>query len=282
MAKAKETPEQTTTSQEIVPAPPAEETALVAAKSMEDMFAEDQGDGSQNVGAEDYAIPFITILQKNSPQVDRASTKFIRGADQSNFFNTVTGKFYNSEEPTFFIPCAFQKKYMRWHSRDEGGGLVGEVSPNDPLIVNAKTNARNQITVPGSNDVIIDTHYHYGIFIPPSGVPEWSVISMYSSQLKKSRGWNTLISSIEMTNAATGKAFNPPRYSHLYRLETVPESADTYNWFGWKITVAGQVKDPNLYQKARDFSKAVRENAVRISAPPSHDDVNTNDDNVPF
>ena len=100
---------------------------------------------------------------------------------------------------------------------------------------------------------------------------------MYSTQLKKSRMWNTTMRRI-MIKGPNG-VFNPPSYSHQYRMTTMGETKDTYDWFGWKIVSEGRVENIEIYKMAREFSKQVESGDVRISAPPQEFE---GSDDVPF
>jgi hypothetical protein len=250
---------------------------VVVAPSM-DMFQEDAGGGLANLGANDFAIPFISILQKGSPQVSRANAKHIKGAESGMIMNTVTGKCVPGEATDddpggiLFIPCGYQKQAVRWKNRDSGGGLVCHYLENDPALKKFPRNDRGQLWDPESKDIIIDTAYHFGLVLhEESGFPEFAVISMASTQLKKSRTWNTVMRRI-MFRDAQNRVFNPPSYSHVYRLTTVGEAKDTYDWFGWNIISEGQVKDVSIYKMAREFAKQVESGNVRVSAPPQEFD----------
>jgi hypothetical protein len=72
------------------------------------------------------------------------------------------------------------------------------------------------------------------------GIPEPALITMKSTQLKKSRKWNSMM----MSTKLMGKngPYTPPMYSHLYRLTTQAESNDKGKWYGWKSSVLGQLK----------------------------------------
>lgn len=277
------------------PAPQEERQVQVAgrgelqeATNLDEMFMEDAGAGLNNMGAGDFAIPFLAILQKGSPQVSRANAKYIKGAEPGTIMNTVSQELYDGERGILFIPCGYNKSIVRWKPRDSGGGLVSHHKENDPIIKTLTRNERGQLIDPESNDVFIDTAYHFGLFLHEEevdkgvfevvGLPEWAVISMYSTQLKKSRMWNTTMRRI-MIRGPQG-IFNPPSYSHKYRLSTVGETKDTYDWFGWKIVSEGRIEDVELYKMAREFSKQVESGNVRISAPPQ--DFDESGDDVPF
>jgi hypothetical protein len=256
------------------------------------MFAEDAGGGMEGVDAKHCALPFIAILQSNSPQAMRSNAKYIKGAQAGDLLNTVTGELIpgqsDGDKPggILFIPCGFDAKCVRWKSRDSGGGLVTSYNENDPILKTFTRDERGRLTDAASGDVVISTSYHYGLLLQEDGFPEYVVISMASTALKASRMWNTLMKKI--MKRIGQKVFNPPSYSHIYRLTTVGQAKDSYSWFGWTIINAGEVTDTAVYQLAREFSKQCAAGLVRVSAPPSDSDmaegagVSGNGEEVPF
>ena len=106
---------------------------------------------------------------------------------------------------------------------------------------------------PGDNKDYLDngnyietTANHYVMVINDNGVPEPALISMKSTQLKKSRKWNSML----MSTKLMGKSgpYTPPMYSHTYRLTTQAESNDKGKWYGWEIEKIGHIDDMNQYQ----------------------------------
>lgn len=236
------------------------------ASTLEQMMMEDAGAGLTGMGANDFAIPFITILQKGSPQASRANAKYIKGAEAGMIMNTVTQDVYDGEEGILYVPCGYKKSMVEWTPRDSGGGLVGHHNENDPFLKKCTRNERGQLIAPETGNVIVDTAYHFGLLLHGAELPEWAIISMYSTQLKKSRMWNTTMRRI-MKKGPNG-FFNPPSFSHVYRMTTLGETKDTYDWFGWKIVIEGALENLDIYKMAREFSNQVESGDVRISAPP--------------
>jgi hypothetical protein len=85
---------------------------------------------------------------------------------------------------------------------------------------------------------------------------------MKSTQLKKSRKWNSML----MSTKLMGKngPFTPPMYSHVYRLTTQAESNDKGKWFGWEIEKVGAVEDKNVYAAAKAFASQVSAGDVKV------------------
>ena len=90
-------------------------------------YAADAGAGMENTSADSFAIPFLGVIQTNSPQVDKNDAKFIKGAEAGMLLNTVTGKLYDGEKGALFVPAAYRRMFLQWGPRQgEGGGFKGE------------------------------------------------------------------------------------------------------------------------------------------------------------
>jgi hypothetical protein len=83
---------------------------------------------------------------------------------------------------------------------------------------------------------------------------------MTSTQLKKSRRWNSLMLSQKISGPSG--SFTPPTYAIIYKLSTVSESNDRGSWFGYQVERAGQVEDAGVYNEAKSFSTAASRGEV--------------------
>lgn len=240
-------------------------------------FGADAGGGFQNVRPKDVAIPFFAILQKGSPQVDELSDKHIAGAVAGMIMNTVTGEVYEGKDGFPFIPCGFSPEWVEWKPRDSGGGFVARHTENDPVLRHCTPDERGRLITPHGN-VISDTKYHFGVHPRSDGSLEWGIISMTSTQLKKSRNWLTMMKKLTMPD---GREY--PMYSHVYNLFTDGETKDKYSWYGWKIEMKEKIASLPLYQYCREFAKAIAAGAVQVSTPPAADEATeATGDNIPF
>ena len=132
----------------------------------------------------------------------------------------------------------------------------------------------------GSGQYIEETHQHFVIVLHDDGSAETALIAMKSTQLKKSRKWNSMISSLTMQRK-TG-TFTPPRFSHIYHLKTISEENSKGSWHGWEMSRVGPVEDAAIYQRGKDFAKSITEGEVVVKhQDDSVSDNNLNDD-VPF
>jgi hypothetical protein len=104
-----------------------------------------------------------------------------------------------------------------------------------------------------SGNVIKETVQYYVIALGGDG-PSQAVISMAGTQLKASKNWLSMMMGIRMQGK--NGAFNPPMYSHIYTLTTIPQSNAKGTWFGWSVSKKETIKDASTYEEARKFAEA--------------------------
>ena len=242
------------------------------------MYEEDIGAGFENADRDSYSIPFLSILQSGSPQVKKSDGAYIKGAEEGFLFNSVSQEIVSGETGIKVIPAYFTRRFVEWIPRDAGGGggLVGEHLPSDAIVNSATRDSKNQLVLPTGN-ILVDTRTHYVLVVNlDTGSFTPALISMASTQVKKSRQWMTRMESIKFKNSQ-GQLFTPPMFSHLYHLTTTPEQNDQGSWYGWKIEMVGALEDPALYGAAKSFRDAVKAGEAKPSQPAA-----TAETEVPF
>lgn len=225
-------------------------------------FAADAGMGMEGADKSSFAIPFLSILQGLSPQLET-----VDGAKPGLFINSITNEVFKE---VLVVPCAFQRRFLRWAPRSEGGGYKGEYNPVDietGKIAGVTQNAEGRLML--ENDELKDTRNHFVLMQTESGAWTGALLSLSSTQIKKSKRWMSLILGIEMRNAQ-GKTFNPPSFSHIYKLSAVKEENSKGSWWGLQVEKVEPVSDAELYAKAKAFHNSVAAGDVEV-APPQAD-----------
>ena len=222
-------------------------------------FASAANFGLEKMPAADLAIPFLSIIQKTSPQIEE-----VEGAKPGLIFNTVTNKCYKE---LLVLPCGYKRAFVEWKPREKGGGYVGEHKP-DTAITQKPRNDRGEVVLENGN-ILVETAYQFVINLNGKGA-EQSVISMSSTQLKKSRRWNSMMMGLKVPHP-NGTMVTPASFSHKYKLTTVAEKNDKGSWYGWDIEILDPVTETNLYQMAKVFAGGIRSNEVKV-APPSKEE----------
>lgn len=268
----------------------ARDTAVAERKSTEvampdaaTMFAADAGQGMEGATAESFAIPFLSVLQSNSPQVDEASGTAIEGARAGMFFENVTGRLVSGKPEgggVRFVPCAYRRVFLRWGPRSgEGAGFKGELSPEEVAAMRARgeiIDVDGRLIVPdekgeirrakdGSllNDRISDTRNHYVLLLnDEDGSWQQALLSLTSTQIKKSKTLMAALASVKM-NGPSGM-FTPPTFANIVRATTLPESNDKGNWFGIRMELVGRVDRAEVYAAAKAFRDSVVKGQVEV------------------
>lgn len=250
-------------------------TAANTAVATMDMsvFAEDAGAGMEGATAESFAIPFLSVLQKGSPQVDEASGVAIEGAKAGMLFENVTGKMFDGKAGVTIIPCAYRRVFLRWAPKgSDGAGFKGELAPEKVAEMRARgeiseLDGKLYIPMPDGTvsdkkcDRISDTRNHYVLLVDDAtGAWKEALMSLTSTQIKKSKMLMSALASVKVQGASG--LFTPPTFANTVRVLTTPESNDKGTWFGLKFELAGQVTRPELYAAAKAFHSSVAKGAV--------------------
>ena len=208
---------------------------------------------------EDMALPFLRLLTNMSPQIGE-----VQGAQPGMIFNTATNELFAGDEGVLVIPCQYVRQYIEWAPRGGGTGAPVNIYPATSDIL-SKTHKE-----PGdykdyleNGNYIEATANHYVLIVSDDRTPEPALISMKSTQLKKSRKWNSMMVSVKMKGSG-GKMFTPPMYSQIYRLTTTSESNDRGKWHGWDIVRVGAVESAAVYEAAKAFSASIKDGEVDV------------------
>jgi hypothetical protein len=244
------------------------ENNLVIAASFEEDAAVG---GFDDMTQEDLALPFLKLLTNMSPEVGE-----VEGATPGSIYNSVTGTLYEGAKGIEVIPCAYVRQYIEWAPRGSGSGGPIAIHPatSDILSRTHKEPGDNRDYLDNGN-YVENTANHYVLvkeganFLP-------ALIVMKSTQLKKSRKWNSMMMSVKLQGK--NGMYTPPMYSQTYRLTAVTESNDKGKWHGWEIERIGSVESADTYQSARKFATQISAGDVNVK----HQDEDAKGGDVPF
>ena len=229
-------------------------------------FYDEQGVGLEEADSESYAIPFLQVLQSLSPQLKKKNAAYIKGAAEGDFLQTVTKETFNGEKGVLIIPVHFTRLFTEWVPRDQGGGFRGVHAQSDPIVATGLRDDSGRLHIENGN-ILTDTRYHYCLLLTEEG-PQAVLLSFTSTQIKKSKQWLTVMRSLKLANKQ-GRLFNPPTYSHIYRLTTAEESNSKGTWSGVQITKERVLdltseSDQLLYLAAKEFREQVAAGKAQI------------------
>jgi len=253
------------------------------------MFEADAGQGMEGATAESFAIPFLSVLQSNSPQVDEASGAAIEGARAGMFYENVTGRLVSGKPEgggVHIVPCAYRRVFLRWGPRGgDNAGFKGELLPEQV----AEDRARGKIIdvdgrlyYPDEDgqikrakdgtilcDRVSDTRNHYVLLLnDEDGSWQQALLSLTSTQIKKSKTLMAALASVKIAGA-TG-LYTPPTFANVVRATSLAESNDKGNWFGIRMEIVSRVNRQEVYAAAKAFRDSVVKGQVEVKyeAPP--------------
>lgn len=235
-------------------------------------YGEDAGSGFEDTTRDDFSIPFIGILQSNSPQTQEDDGAYVKNAKPGMFYNNVTEEIFSGKEGIRFIPCHRTHSFVEWAPRDSGGGLVEVYDSTDPYVTAAREGKSRfgKLELENGN-YLVETFSMFGLMLRGQDATlQWDqvVISFSSTGIKSYKQWMTRASAI-LVRADDGRNVRPPLFSHVWRLTTRPQENNKGKWHGWAVNFdngSGEAArlgegDLEVYEAARGF----RQNAVEFS-----------------
>ena len=210
----------------------------------------------EDVDPADINTPMLTILQHNSPQVADELGK------PGDLWDTVAEEAIpalqsKGAEGVLLVPVCHTRDYREWGPRDDGGGLEGVYTPEDPVVLTAKEKTPfGKIELDNGNSLVetvmlyclvVDNEYNYiGAAIVP----------FKSTQLKVFKNFMTNVHSFRLPkNPKTGRRGKAPLFAHCIRMQTVMQQKDANRWFNFVITPAKDGENVKSAMKASLVSR---------------------------
>lgn len=238
------------------------------------MMAADAGAGMEGTDRDSFAIPFLRVLQQLSPQCSPGKAGYNPEAKAGMFLNTVTGELIDGNDGVIFVPCAFQRRFVQWGPRGDGGGYKGEMLVEDVsaklasgFLVKSDDDGRIYVagkTNPKKDDYFSDTRNHFGLILGGSG-PVQALLSLSATQIKKSKQLMGILAAVRI-NGQT-----PPTWMNKIRITTVAESNDQGSWFGIRVEHAGFIDDAETYEAGKSFHAVIAEGRAKADYKAEED-----------
>lgn len=229
----------------------------------------------------DSSLPFLAMIQSNSPQIVEENSKYIPDAKAGFVFNTATREAWparvsKQEDGVIVIPCGYLKQWVEW--KPNRGGYAGSHpftmetlrtlgARKTKMMVEGKE--REQIVLPNGN-ILTETAY---TFLIVNGMP--MVLGASSTALGAMRDWMAY----RRAQRIGGKEL--PSFAKQYRLRTVQQTKDNNTWYNWVFKDEGFVTDESVYAAAKGFATAVAKGEVSVGRPDFFDELNDEDESIP-
>tara|TARA_R110000787_G_scaffold73168_2_gene162978 strand:+ start:745 stop:1518 length:774 start_codon:yes stop_codon:yes gene_type:complete len=228
------------------------------------------GTGLEETTTEDFAIPFVRVLQPMSPQLQKQHGSYVAGANAGDLYNTVTGEFYDGEEGISVVPCAYNKKYIEWIPREKGGGLVN-ASHDISILSQCTRNPDDRKHYTQTGNEIVETAQFF-ILVVKDGVAQQAVLAFTSTQLGVARKWLTMLRMARVQNSK-GESVEAPMFAYTYNLSTITQHNDKGSWNAYSLNQNGATEIA-IARMAKDFMSAARTGDVDVKQEQQNDVVN--------
>lgn len=223
--------------------------------------------GTENIGINDVTPPALRIAQSMSPETKRAEAeKYIDGLREGELFNSITREVYGEETVQIVIVNQLGHRHVEFDPDNRGVVLDFNVPDGDP---------RTEFTtgVKDGKQVRIKPRatkfYDYLVLlVHGDGRREMMTLSLKSTQLKKAKNLNTLLSGSKV-----------PTFAHLFNATPVPEKRGNNNFYGWKFEPAGWVSE-EIYNEASALYDQFKGKTIVVETEATDADESASD--VPF
>jgi hypothetical protein len=226
-------------------------------------FEQYAGQGTENITARDMKLPILKLLSSNSPVLNPQDAKYNEDAKVGDIYNEVTGSIYRGKEGMLAVPCLYVNTFNEWADRGDSPGRPINIHTDSDILNKTHRGDDGRDRLPNGN-YVEDTGNHFVYILNEEYVPiESALITMKSTQKKKSKLWNAQMASKRVQG--TKGFFNPPSWATVYRLTTVQESNNKGNWPGWAIEFdrflepTKSAADAEVCQITKDFYLSARE-----------------------
>ena len=200
------------------------------------------GAGFENLGASDFQIPFLRVLQPLSPQV-LDGDEHVEGAKAGYFFNSLTNKVYGPEINVIPLKCITE--WLIW------GPNRGPLKNRVPVgSIPSVGDAFSKLTTPEGDDIVetmtvfllIEGHIEEG----PVAFP------LSKTNLKHAKKLNTML---HATFLPSGK--RAPYFSSVWQLKSSVNKNEKGTWYS--LGVKGQTNiERKRWITAEEYGKAVQ------------------------
>ena len=220
--------------------------------------------GFENIAANDIALPFLKILGQLSPQVTAGDSKYIPEAKPGMIFNTVTNQLYDGQKGIQVVPCHYKLQYIEWRDRgSERSNAPVNIYSSDSDIMSQTTRAEDNKDRLDNGNYVEETASHFVLLLNDDMPQETALITMKSTQRKKSKKWNSMMMSVK-AKKKNGSIYRPAPFTQVYNVKTVLEKNSLGAWYGWDISHTRPVPNEAVLKTAHEFYQSCAGGDVNV------------------
>tara|TARA_R110002020_G_scaffold5988_3_gene24882 strand:- start:3468 stop:4265 length:798 start_codon:yes stop_codon:yes gene_type:complete len=226
-------------------------------------FEEHAGQGSEYVTARDTKLPILKLMSNTSPVLNPSDAKYNESAKLGDIYNEITNSLYRGTKGVLVVPCLYVNTFNEWADRGDSPGRPIQIHRDSNILRETQRGDDGRDRLPNGN-YVEDTGNHFVYLLDDKyNAIEQALITMKSTQKKKSKLWNSMIQSRRLE----GKSgfYTPPSWGTVYRLTTVQESNSKGSWPGWSVAFDSFLNKPEhakTVELTKDFYKSAMESDI--------------------
>ena len=210
------------------------------------------GQGYEGTSKADFQIPFLNIVQAQSPIVTQGKPEYNAAAKAGMLFNSATMQVYDGQAGVVLVPCATQRVFCEFAARDKGGGFQGVHAPEDPIVTKAVAASKSfgkYNTDSGNN--LVETFYMFGLLVNGGEILGPVILAFSSTKIKVYKSLMTLL------RACTINKKTPPLFANLVKVGTASETNPKGTFFNYTLVPANGTVQQSLVDPSTEVGKAI-------------------------
>jgi len=207
--------------------------------------------GQEEVSLRDMVLPRLGLCQTNSRARNKNNEKYIKGLEEGQLFNTLTGEIYG--EKVQIVPLFFYHSRIMFRDMNEGGGIICQAPDGKKCQLNNGGPCLHSMWGPKGEPPECNEFFNYPSLVykgPGEQTNDLIIVSLKTTGLEAGRNLNSMI---RMRNADT--------FAGIYELSSYADKNPAGNdYYTWRVRNGNPPwTDPVLLAKAEKMYKIVFE-----------------------
>jgi hypothetical protein len=210
------------------------------------------GQGYEGTSKADFQIPFLNIVQVQSPVVTQGKPEYNPAAKAGMLFNSATMQIYDGAAGVTLIPCATQRVFCEFAERGKGSGFQGVHAPEDPIVTAAVAASKlfGKYNTPSGNN-LVETFYMFGLLVNEAEILGPVILAFSSTKIKVYKSLMTVL------RACTVNKKTPPLFANRVKVGTASETNPKGTFLNYTLAPANGTVQSSLVDPSTEVGKAI-------------------------
>lgn len=190
-------------------------------------YGADAGAGYEGTSAADYSLQFLSVIEALSPQAQEG----VEGATPGMLHLTVDDVY---APLVFVVPVKTKHMFVRWKTRDNGGGYVAEYEPGDPVVLKALREAESYGKAKVEGDDLVESFYMYCLTLDSAEAELSSGYCIIPFTRTRIKAYKSIMARMRKLKE------RPPLFANRLQVTTVRQSKNKNVWHVYDLSPASE------------------------------------------